>query len=103
MGGVDFTRPGQRSSPSPTLFYDRRTAVTMPVAIGKIPHRWSTVTLSAARRLARFVVDLRFEDLPTPVVDQAGRLALASSWACSRRGWCYPPSPLSRRTLAWRP
>jgi len=34
------------------------------------------VTLSAARRLARFVVDLGANDLPAPVMDKAGLLAL---------------------------
>ncbi len=34
------------------------------------------MTLSAARRLARFVVDLGANDLPAPVMDKAGLLAL---------------------------
>ncbi len=40
------------------------------------------MTLSAARRLARFVVGLRLEDAPSPVVAQAALLALDTLGSC---------------------
>ena len=40
------------------------------------------MTLSAARRLARFVVNLRLKDLPAPVVDKTGSLVLDTLGCC---------------------
>jgi 2-methylcitrate dehydratase PrpD len=40
------------------------------------------VTVSVARRLARFVVALEFKDLPAPVIDRAGLLALDTLGCC---------------------
>ncbi len=40
------------------------------------------MTLSAARRLARFVVDLRLKDLPAPVVEKTGSLVLDTLGCC---------------------
>jgi 2-methylcitrate dehydratase PrpD len=40
------------------------------------------VTLSAARRLARFVVDLSLKDLPAPVVEKTGSLVLDTLGCC---------------------
>jgi len=43
------------------------------------------VTLSAARRLARFVVDLALTDVPPPVVEKAG------CWRSTRSDVASPP------------
>ncbi len=40
------------------------------------------MTFSAARRLARFVVDLRLKDLPAPVVEKTGSLVLDTLGCC---------------------
>src|SRR2546426_3130030 len=40
------------------------------------------VTPSAARRLARFVLGLRLEDIPAPVVDKAGLVVLDTLGCC---------------------
>jgi len=40
------------------------------------------VTLSAARRLARFVVDLELKDVPAPTVEKAGLLVLDTLGCC---------------------
>jgi 2-methylcitrate dehydratase PrpD len=40
------------------------------------------VTVSVARRLARFVIALEFKDLPAPVIDQAGLLTLDTLGCC---------------------
>ena len=40
------------------------------------------MTLSAARRFARFVVELKLKDLPAPVVDKAGLLVLDTLGCC---------------------
>jgi 2-methylcitrate dehydratase PrpD len=40
------------------------------------------VTVSVARRLARFVIALEFKDLPAPVIDRAGLLTLDTLGCC---------------------
>ena len=40
------------------------------------------MTVSVARRLARFVIALEFKDLPAPVIDQAGLLTLDTLGCC---------------------
>jgi 2-methylcitrate dehydratase PrpD len=40
------------------------------------------VTVSVARRLARFVIALEFKDLPAPVIDKAGLLTLDTLGCC---------------------